>query len=254
MQEILIALAISLTIQVVFFTLAYLGKTDRYTDLSYGSTFIIISIYLLLKIADTNMRQVLVASAVILWGTRLSGYLFIRIFKIKKDIRFNNIRNDFYKFAKFWLLQGISVWLVMLSTILAFQTNSNNISILNIMGLVIWLLGILIETVSDSQKFKFINRNPGKWVNTGLWKYSRHPNYFGEMLCWWGLLIAVFNSETDIQLIGLISPIYITALLLFVSGIPPLEKKMDEKYKGNKDYQRYKDETSLLIPLPTRKG
>jgi steroid 5-alpha reductase family enzyme len=104
--------------------------------------------------------------------------------------------------------------------------------------------------LADWQKYNFKNKpeNKDKWTDVGLWSYSRHPNYFGEILCWVGLFIAALSYLSGIKYLFIISPIYISALLLFVSGIPPLEKRYDEKYRDNERYQQYKASTPLLIP------
>ena len=117
-------------------------------------------------------------------------------------------------------------------------------------GLVIALTGILIEGIADSQKFIFKNKeeNRGKWINSGLWKYSRHPNYLGEIMMWVGVFVYCLVYVNGIGLITILSPIYITVLLLFVSGIPTLEKKDEQRYGDSKEYQEYKRDTGILFP------
>jgi steroid 5-alpha reductase family enzyme len=120
-------------------------------------------------------------------------------------------------------------------------------------GLLIWLKGFLFESISDYKKFKFIKRkNKRKFINKGLWRYSRHPNYYGEILCWIGIFITtsytLYYNNIIYLLLGLISPIFIYILLRYISGINILEKRADKKYKNNKPYQKYKKNTPLLIP------
>ncbi len=250
-MEIIITLLISLTVQTLFFIFAASFKTDKVTDLSYGLTFLIIAIALLFLAPQITIPVVILVLMVSVWAVRLAVYLFQRILKIKKDKRFDGIRENFLKFAQFWFFQGLTVWLIMIpSTLYLTQETNQQLKPLNFIGIVIWLVGLVIEGIADAQKFKFKNdpENKGKWIEIGLWKYSRHPNYFGEILCWWGVFIYTISSLMRWEYLGIISPLYITFLLLFVSGVPTLEKKYDERYKDNEEYWDYKENTSVLIP------
>jgi steroid 5-alpha reductase family enzyme len=262
MDNILLGFLISLVIQVVFFVYAAIKKTDVVTDLSYGLTFFLIAGTFYLKSSATLRSSpvvIILTLVVMAWSIRLASYLFMRIRKIKKDSRFDKIRGDWKKFAGFWTIQGITVGVVMLGVMIFFNVypagDKSGILPLSIVGLVISVLGIIIEGVADMQQFNFRNNpaNKDHWTNIGLWKYSRHPNYFGEMLMWWGLFIYILPYLSGANLLAIISPLYITGLLLFVSGVPILEKKNDERYKGSRDYQRYKDATSLIVLLPRKK-
>jgi steroid 5-alpha reductase family enzyme len=249
-------LFISFIIQILFFIYAALFKTDKVTDLSYGLTFIIIALFSLLTNKTYFSYQILSVAMILIWGLRLSTYLFIRILKTKKDKRFDGIREDFFKFAKFWFFQAIAVWIISLPSS---YINSLNIDIqlntLMFLGLIVWLVGIITETTADIQKFKFKNdpKNKDKWIQSGVWKYSRHPNYFGEMLCWWGIFIFTIPLQNGASHLTIIGPIFITYILLFVTGVPTLEKKYDKRYINNPDYKKYKKETSIIIPLPIKK-
>jgi steroid 5-alpha reductase family enzyme len=250
--QVLASLVIALLIQAVFFSFAWRYKTDKVTDLSYGLTFILISLYLL---SGTNRYayQAWLVTMVIIWGVRLAIYLFIRIHKIGRDKRFDEMRNNFIKFASFWLFQGLAVWIILLPVTYSISLDKY-LPVNSIMwvGLGIWFLGLSIETLADMQKFVFKNKveNKGKWIEQGIWKYSRHPNYFGEMLVWWGIFIATLPFQAGWSYLTVIGPLFITYILLFVSGIPTLEQKYDLRYKNSTKYQAYKKRTSLLIPLP----
>jgi steroid 5-alpha reductase family enzyme len=249
--EIFYALIISFLIQLVFFIVAVSFKTDKVTDLSYGLGFITVAIFYLSK-SIMGPSQMLVTLLIIVWGFRITFYLFKRILKMKTDPRFDQIRNNYFKFASFWILQAVSIWLIMLPSLVILLSNkSYTPTFFTFIGMSIWLGGFLIEYFSDKQKFEFKNnpKNKDKWITSGLWKYSRHPNYFGEMLCWWGIFIFSLPFLTGWSILAIISPLYISYLLLFVTGIPPLEKRYDQKYANNKEYQVYKRRTSILIPF-----
>ena len=190
-----------------------------------------------------------------LWALRLGTYLFYRILAIKEDHRFDDKRKNPWEFLKFWLLQASAVWIIMLPyTYFMAKESERQSKFFLFAGTTVYLLGLFLETISDIQKFRFRIKpeNHGHWVDSGLWKYSRHPNYFGEMLFWWGLFIAVIPSLKGFYWFTLIGPVFITLLLLFVSGIPLLEKSSEERYGNNPNYLSYKKSTNMLIPLPKK--
>ncbi|KAG5684442.1 hypothetical protein PVAND_013676 [Polypedilum vanderplanki] len=121
-------------------------------------------------------------------------------------------------------------------------------------GFLLWIAGFIFETVADYQKFTFrsLPENKGNFMSSGLWAYSRHPNYFGEILLWLGVAISSFSGSKSYSVF--ISPIFVALLLIFVSGIPALEKKADQLYANNEEYQLYKKNTPVLIPFIGRKG
>lgn len=240
MLEIIILI---LLIQILFFIFASIFKTDKFTDLSYGLTFVLIAIYLLIK-----GGSVVLLIMPIIWGIRLATYLFIRILKIKKDQRFDGVRENFWSFAKFWLLQAISIFIICLPFIFASLNDLPKKT--NLLVLILFFVGLLIETIADWQKYQFKNKQNKKdlFIKHGLWKYSRHPNYFGEMLMWWSIYLFVVGDLNNWQHLLVIGPIYISSLLLFVTGVPTLEKKYEQKY--GKQWQEYKNKTSLIVPLP----
>jgi len=248
-------LLISLTVQVLFFILAASFKTDKVTDLSYGLTFIILVFYLFTSNKTFYSYQLITLTMVCAWGIRLITYLFVRILRIKRDKRFDGVRDNFKKFAMFWLFQAIAVWVVSLPSIYLLSLRvDKSISTTMLLGVALWVVGLGVETISDWQKFQFKNnpKNKGKWIESGIWKFSRHPNYFGEITLWWGIFIFSIPFQSGLSWLTIAGPIFITYILLFVSGIPTLEKKYDVRYKNNKDYQDYKKRTSLLIPLPQK--
>ena len=253
MSGLLPTLGICLAIQAVFFAFAATLKTDKVTDLSYGLTFVIVALVLLLQGSATDAPQLAVTLMVALWGVRLAGYLFFRIFQMGRDKRFDGVRENFLRFFRFWFFQGVAVWVIMLPVIVWFR-NPGPWNPLMTAGVMVWAAGFVIETVADAQKFA-AKRQPGgesRWMDTGLWRFSRHPNYFGELLVWWGVFVFVAKDLTGLQWLTIIGPIAITFLLLRVTGIPTLEASAAKKWGNNADYQAYVRRTSRLMLWPPR--
>jgi steroid 5-alpha reductase family enzyme len=244
----ILSLIIAIIVNIIFFLIANSKKTDKFTDLSYGLTFILIA-FIMLIFNRIAYGKVLLFFMIFVWAMRLILYLTERITKIKKDTRFDKIRKSPGKLFSFFFTQGIGAWLILIPTIIYISSEQLAFSIITILGFIIWLAGLIIEAKADEQKYKHKNRTKNKWIATGLWKYSRHPNYFGEILCWVGIYIFVISSVNLLKaLIGLISPILIIVLLLFVTGIPKLELSYNRQYGHNPEYKKYKRTTSLLIP------
>jgi steroid 5-alpha reductase family enzyme len=255
MNAILLSFVISLAVNAGFFAFAAIRKTDVVTDLSYSLSFAVLAI--VLPFLGAHERAQLVAALLVLvWAVRLGGYLLGRILRIKVDHRFDEMRDNPLRFARFWLLQAISVAVIMLPvTYLLGRDTASGFGLWAIAGTSIWVVGLVIEAVSDAQKsaFKGKDENRGRFIERGLWRYSRHPNYFGEILVWWGLFVFAVPVLHGVAFAVVIGPIFITLLLLFVSGIPLLERSADEKYGDDPAYREYKARTSILVPLPPRR-
>jgi steroid 5-alpha reductase family enzyme len=255
MSDVLFALLISLGINAVFFALAASLKTDKVTDLSYGLSFLTIAAAVLVRSGVFDPGRLIVAFCVFTWSIRLALYLFSRILRTKVDHRFDGIRESFPRFARFWILQAMTAWLVSLPVILYLGGRiPRTVDLPLVLGGVLALIALVFESVADAQKSAFHNRPEPKdtFIKTGLWKFSRHPNYFGETMFWWGLFLAVPPAFSGLQYLAVLGPVFITVLLLFVSGIPLLEKSADAKYGKNPEYQSYKAATSIFIPVPPR--
>ncbi|MBN2656378.1 MAG: DUF1295 domain-containing protein [Spirochaetales bacterium] len=255
-QPLLASFLFSFGINFAFFLVALIFKTDKVTDLSYSLTFAVLAPVLLFAAGpDFTYVQLLVAAAVLLWALRLGGYLFLRIVITKTDERFDDKRSNPANLIRFWVLQMIAVWVIMLpiTIFLAVREVPFNLY-LHFIGFALFAIGFVLESVSDHQKFRFKSHEENKelWIEKGLWKYSRHPNYFGEMLVWWGLFVVVTPALGGLKFLTVAGPVFITLLLLFVSGIPLLEKSAEKKYGENPLYRSYRDKTSLLVPLPPK--
>ena len=251
----LTALAVSLILNLSLFLVAFRFQTDRLTDASYGITFIILAIYGFVTCHATKFH-LLILWMVIIWAVRLSGFLLYRIWQKKKDARFDEMRHSFWLFGRFWLMQGLAVWVILIAGLLGLHLHVSVSGKLAATGFLIWSTGLIIESIADIQKYRFsINTKPhDPWIATGLWKYSRHPNYLGEIMVWVGMYALVFESLSTMgRLVGLVSPLFIIILLLFVSGIPILEKSADKRWGKLKEYKAYKARTSVLLLLPNKK-
>lgn len=250
MNDYLLALAFVVAGNVLMFIPAYISQTDKLTDISYGVSFAILAIFAYL-LSEMNLMHTLLLLAVLAWSIRIGGFLLIRIRKMGKDARFDDMRNHFFKFLRFWLLQGLSVFVVLLGSLVAWRSGESNITSLSVAGLALFIAGLLTEATADLEKFKFNNnpKNKGKWIDVGLWRKSRHPNYLGEMSVWTGLYLFVAPSLSGWQLvIAAISPLYIISLISFVSGIPLLEKSANERWGKDPDYKKYKENVPVLLP------
>ncbi|CAH1779485.1 unnamed protein product [Owenia fusiformis] len=249
---------VTVGMQLVFFLVAAGFKFDKVTDFAGGTNFVVLALLTFFLAQTWNVRQIYVTAFIVVWGLRLSGYLLYRIIKIGEDKRFDDKRTDCLRFAGFWTFQAFWVFTVSLPVIFvnapssASKPNANIWTPMDIVGIVMFVIGLAVETVADMQKFNFRNNpdNKGKWCDVGLWKVSRHPNYYGELTLWWGMFIISTSILTGPQWTAVLGPLFITAILLFLSGIPMLEKSSDERYSKNPDYLEYKQATSPLIPLP----
>jgi len=248
-------LGFSVVFNMVMFLIAFRNKTDKLTDISYAVTFAGLVIYNMFVASELTTYKWILAFMIMLWSVRIGMYLFIRINKTGKDRRFDGMRENFWRFSGFWLIQGITVWAVLISSSLYFNSGTKPITAFMIVGVVLWLIGLVVEAVADWQKFQFIQnkKNKDKWIQSGIWKYSRHPNYFGEIMVWFGVYVFVVSGLTGSeQLFAMASPLFITFLLLFVSGVPLLEKSADAKWGKEPAYKKYKKSTSILLPLPPK--
>jgi steroid 5-alpha reductase family enzyme len=254
-MDFLIALGISVGINAVFFAFAAALRTDKVTDLSYSLSFVVLAVVLLVRNGGGSPVQLLTGVFVCVWGIRLGAWLFLRIAKTGVDHRFDGIRERPLRFARFWALQAITVWVVSLPAVrlLSLGSLSGPLPVFSWVGFAIWVVGLVVEVTSDTQKsaFRSVASNKGRFITSGLWKYSRHPNYFGESLLWWGLFLAAVPAFRGWDFLVGIGPLFLTLLLLFVSGVPPLEKSAEGRY--GRAWQDYKRRTSVFLPLPPRK-
>lgn len=245
--------ALAFAINWLVFIPSALARTEHYYDLTGGVTYIATTAVAVYLSGPLDLRAMLVAGMVAVWSFRLATFLFMRISKDGKDSRFDDIKNRPLRFLMAWTLQGLWV-LLTAAAAWAVITGGTRVplGVVGIIGILIWAAGFLIEIVSDRQKsaFKANPDNKGKFINVGLWAWSRHPNYFGEIVLWIGMAIVAIPVLQGWQWATLISPFFVTFLLTKVSGVPMLEEKSDERWGGQEDYEAYKANTPVLIPKP----
>jgi len=214
-----------------------------------GSITYLTAILTVLYITDTrNISDYIIVTCIVLWAIRLGSFLFMRIHKAGEDRRFRDIKPNFTRFFMTWTLQGMWVSMCLLCVITAISSGIITNSIFYI-GLVIFIAGFAIEVVADNQKTVFRKNiaNKDKFISTGLWAYSRHPNYFGEILLWFGIAIMSFSSLNGLQYLTLISPIFVYILLVYISGIRILENNGYKKWGHLESYKEYLQNTPRLF-------
>ena len=234
---------------------ASIGKTERFYDLTGGLTYLTVvgfSLWAGSQSEPPSLRELIVSLLVVIWSLRLSFFLYLRIHRTGKDGRFDQLKTSPIRFLVPWTLQGLWVFLTMI-VVIVINSQADSAPALEIwdyIGLSIWILGFGIETIADNQKTVF-NREPnnqGKWIDSGLWSYSRHPNYLGEIILWTGIAFFGISCFTGLERVAWISPIFIYILLTKVSGTPILDKRALEKWGDDPEYQKYRDNTPALIP------
>ena len=250
------AVALTFIIQWIVFIPSFLNKTEHFFDLTGSLTFISVVLITLMLIPEIYVRDIVIALLVVIWATRLGSFLFLRVRKDGGDGRFTIMKTKFWWFLMTWNIQGMWVFL-SLAAGLAAMTSAEKVEadIFLIVGLVVWVLGFSIEVISDGQKSKFRSKteNKDKFITSGIWSWSRHPNYFGEILLWCGITIIALPVLQGWQFITLISPIFIIILLTQISGVRLLELRGKKKWGENEEYRKYLRNTSVLIPLPPKK-
>lgn len=244
-------------IQWLVFLPSFFAQTEKFYDLTGSLTYISVTLFLVLFSAGLDARTALdaraylMAALVLVWAARLGTFLFRRVMKAGKDDRFDDLKPSFIRFLNVWTIQALWVTFTAAAAhIVIASSNRVPLDLFAALGLLVWAVGFAFEVVADAQKSRF-NADPankGKFISTGLWSRSRHPNYFGEILIWVGVAIIALPVLQGWQWVALISPVFVTLLLTRVSGVPLLEEKADKKWGGQADYEAYKKNTPVLIP------
>lgn len=243
--------------QWLVFIPSYIFETEHYFDLTGSLTYVSVTLLAILFTVDISLRDILLALFVWIWAFRLGSFLFIRVKKAGSDGRFDLMKKDFWWFLMTWTIQGLWVFLTLAMALAAITSESKMaIDIFAVVGTLIWIFGFSIEVVADQQKTNFKDNpdNKDKFITVGLWSWSRHPNYFGEMVLWIGIAVIAFPVLIGWQLVALISPIFVIFLLTRISGITMLESRGYKKWKDDPAYIDYLERTSILVPFPPKKN
>ncbi len=237
-----------------WFIISIIKKRNDVADIAWGLGFLLIAVISYLEKDFSFDRGFLSTLLIVFWSIRLSTHIYLRNRNKKEDYRYKAWRDKWGKsfylrsFLQVFLSQGLLMLIIVSPVVIVNIYRGGPFQILDLLGLFIWIIGFLFESVGDYQLIKFIENpdNKDKIMQSGLWKYTRHPNYFGEVAQWWGLWIIALSVPYGY--LGIIGPLTITILILKVSGIPLLEKKMD----NNPEFQEYKKKVSIFLPLPPK--
>jgi steroid 5-alpha reductase family enzyme len=246
-----LSVGLAFLIQWIAFIPAYLLQSERFYDLTGSLTYITVTLIALLLSPVVDGRSILLVALVVIWAARLGTFPFRRIQKAGKDDRFDEIKPSFIRYLTTWTLQALWVSLTLAAALAAITTSTRQeLGWFALVGSLVWLFGFSVEVVADAQKSRFRANpeNKGKFIQSGLWARSRHPNYFGEIVLWIGVAIIALPVLRGWQWATLISPVFVALLITRVSGVPMLEKKADERWGGQEDYEAYKANTPVLIP------
>ena len=248
------AVFLAFAIQWIAFIPAYIFQTEKFYDLTGSLTYLLVIWYSLTLSSDqfTNLNgaNIVIVLLISLWAIRLGSFLFMRIHHDGEDKRFRSIKPSASQFFMTWTLQGLWVSLCSMCALTAISSNTGIVTnAFFYIGLALFILGFAIEVMADMEKsaFKANQENKDKFITTGLWARSRHPNYFGEIVLWTGIAVMSFSSLEGLQYFTLISPIFTYLLLVYVSGVRMLEARGDLKWGDKPEYQEYKKKTPVLF-------
>lgn len=249
-----------LFIEILFFTLLFIIgtklKNNGVVDSGWGSGFVLIINFVFFTLNYYSLKNILITILITIWGIRLTWHITRRNYRKPEDYRYQEFRNNWPKkfqktrfYLQIYLVQALLQYLIIFAAIYGVLQKSS-VTYFNYLGIILWFIGFYFEAYGDYQlkKFKAISSNKGKLMTKGLWSITRHPNYFGDALMWWGIYCLSFVDQTSLYTI--FSPMLMTYLIVFVSGVKLLEKK----YENRLDYQKYKQQTSSFIPWFKKKG
>lgn len=231
------------------FNIALYKKDNSIVDIGWGIGFIMIALYSINQSTVCAVNQVLITVLVLIWGIRISTHILLKNWGKKEDPRYAAWRKQWTwvkirSYFQVFMLQGLIILIIAYPIIFINSNPSNSFDIYTLLGAALWIFGFIFESVGDYQLKAFLEqpKNKGKIMQSGLWRYTRHPNYFGESLMWWGIALLCFGLPMGWT--AIISPLLLTYLLLFVSGVPMAERS----FKGNKEFEAYKKKTNTFIP------
>jgi steroid 5-alpha reductase family enzyme len=234
----------------LFFLVAQVIKNNSIVDMGWGAGFVLLALIILVSQGAYVERNLLITLLVTIWGGRLTYYIVKRNWGKPEDFRYAKWRQEWGQwlvpraFLQVFMLQGLLMLVIGYPIVLVNASPQPGLNFFDYAGLLVWIIGFIFESVGDKQmaEFKKDPANKGHVIKSGLWRYSRHPNYFGEATMWWGIFLLALSVPSGLS--AVISPLVITLLLLYVSGVPMLERK----YKDNPEFQAYAKVTSKFFP------
>ena len=245
--------ALSFAINWLVFVPSFIQQTEHYFDLTGSLTYVTVVVTALVLSGAADARALLLAALVVVWAGRLGSFLFARIRRDGRDGRFDALKPSLPRFLMTWTLQGLWVLLTLAPSLAAMTAlQARPLDLFAAVGLAVWAIGFGIEVVADRQKRQFRRHpgNHGRFITTGLWAWSRHPNYFGEITLWTGVALLAAPVLGGWQYLTLVSPLFVYLLLTRVSGIPLLEARAEERWGGDPAYRAYRDRTPPLFLRP----
>ena len=238
-------------VQFIVFLPSYSYQTEHYYDLTGGVTFIsviLFSLYAKYITLGLDLRSTIIGLMIVIWALRLSSFLFLRVKKVGEDVRFKEIKKSFSRFLLAFTLQGFWVFMCTFPALIVLTSSNFEVDIFLIFGSILWLFGFLYEVIADKQKSNFNINNKGKFISSGLWSLSRHPNYFGEITLWTGITIISITVLSGFQYLALLTPLFIFRLLNNISGVNLLEDIGNKRWGSEKEYQTYIKKTPKFFP------
>jgi steroid 5-alpha reductase family enzyme len=245
--------ATAFAVQWIMFVPAYMRQTEHFFDLTGSVTYVVL-VWFAWSI-DGDARTSLLACLVTVWAARLGFFLFVRVREAGGDRRFNTIKPDFMQFLMTWTLQGLWVYLTLAPALAAMASRSSEpLGAIAWMGALVWLVGFAIEVIADDQKRRFRSEpgNRDRFIDTGLWRWSQHPNYFGEIVLWCGIALISAPVLKGWQWATLVSPVFVWLLLTRISGIRMLDARARRQWGDDPSFQAYRARTPKLVPRPPR--
>jgi steroid 5-alpha reductase family enzyme len=250
MSLFIICASVSFVLHWIIFIPSFAFQTEHYFDLT-GSISYLSAVALAFYLnPSVDPRDLLIGLLIVVWAVRLGSFLFMRVKQDGKDDRFTIMKTQFHWFLMTWTLGGLWVFLTMAAGLAAITSNTTQpFGLMAYLGLALWVFGFSIEVIADRQKraFKKNQQKDKEFITSGLWAWSRHPNYFGEITLWIGLTLIALPVLSGWQLVTLISPVFVYILLTKISGIPLLENRGMKKWGSDPEYIDYVNRTPALI-------
>lgn len=250
-----ICAGLAFVVQWLVFVPSFLARSEHLFDLTGSLTYLALVALVVVATDGGDARTRVLAALVAIWALRLGTFLFLRIRSAGRDTRFDAIKQSFSRFLMAWTLQGLWVFLTLSAALAAMTgTHREPLGLLAWMGIWTWLAGFVIEAVADAQKRRFRQdpANEGRFITSGLWAWSRHPNYFGEIVLWIGIALIAAEVLVGWQWVTMVSPLFVILLLTRISGVPLLEAQAQRRWGEDPEYRAWRARTATLVPRPPR--